>query len=1171
MSTHAKQRLASSPQVSAWVSANAGTGKTYVLTRRVARLLLAGTDPSKILCITFTKAAAAEMKERLFSLLGEWSVMGDAQLADTLNALEDAPVPVERLPQARRLFARALETPGGLKIQTIHAFCEMVLKRFPLEAGVSPQFDVLDDAGVAEVLGEARARLTQKIAADPQCLLAQAQAWILYHVSDYSFEEIIRELISARDKLGTALAQGAAHAAQALYALLGVQEGQTEESILGEVLTGIDRDQIVRARDSLVGGSKNDQKLADKISTFLAAPGGDAAYTAYTECFFTQKGEPTKQLVTKGTAKAAPDIEAFLTREQDRLIDAEARRKAAIVAEASAALLTYAEALLHAYAEIKADRGLLDFADLVLRTRDLLRRSDVAGWVLYKLDWGLDHILLDEAQDTSPDQWDVVHSLAREFFTGDSIAEEMGRKRTIFVVGDEKQSIYSFQGAEPRAFWRMRAAFRAHVEAAQKRWEALNLDLSFRTVPTILSAVDTLFRHFPQGLTLAPEAEEPPEAAIHHLANREAQPGLVELWPVLKPEPLGEHDPWDAPLDRLSSASPAARLADAIGERIALMLERDEAIFEKDTRSTRAITPGAIMILVRRRDAFAEEMIRALKRREIPVAGADRMMLTEQLAVMDLIALGRFTLLPEDDLTLAALLKSPLVAGGRGLTEDQLFGIAHERKGSLWDALKRAGESDPALGEIAAALEALRRAAGFAAPFDFYTDVLGPKGGRRALLSRLGPDAADPIEEFLSAALADERDHTPSLEGFLHRLEHANAQIKRDMDQAGDQVRVMTVHGSKGLEAPVVFLPDTCRLPRAGSDALLWDEDPSDMPLWPVRKANEERVCTARRQAMEQAETEEYRRLLYVAMTRARDRLYVAGHEGTRKRDAGCWYDLVEAALTAEAETTPVVQEPVLPGGDPAWQALRLGEAPALDPAADGYDPETAPGPLPKWLFTPAPAEPLPPRPLSPSRLLEDMEDAAPEDAPAPAVISPLAAETPSPFRRGKLIHRLLQSLPDVAEAQRRGAAERYLAARAEDLTEAARADLAAETMAILEREDLRALFGPGSRAEATLAGRLGALGPDSVVEGRVDRLLVAPDKVLVVDYKTNRPPPQRVEDVPLAYLRQMAAYRALLRSLYPDRPVQASLIWTVGARVMPLDEALLEDVFSGMVAASRA
>lgn len=1154
---HARDSMrAADPGASVWVAASAGTGKTTVLTNRVLALLLAGTAPERILCLTFTKAAAAEMANRVNKLLGEWATVPDQELAERLAALTGIAAKGDALERARRLFAQVVDAPGGLKIETIHAFCESLLRRFPLEAGVAPHFQVMDERSSDELMALAQNEILARAQGAGNAKLATALAEVTSRVGEDEFRQLMADLAQARGRIAEMLAQagGLAHAAERIQRRLGLGPRDSVERILKAACKNeaFDGPGLRRAAATMLEGSKTDQERGQRIADWLADPATRVErWDDYVSVYLTDKGAERVDIATKKLCAAHPGLDAALRVEAAHLIAARARIKAATVANATTALLALSGAMLASYRGHKSHRALLDFDDLILETRNLLALRG-ADWVLYKLDQGLDHILIDEAQDTNPDQWRIVASLAEEFFAGLGAHEGV---RTVFAVGDAKQSIYSFQGADPEAFAAMRGNFSTQVKAAAGTWRDIPLSLSFRASPALLDAVDGVFAR--------PEAADgvaAPGQPIHHEPKRTGQAGLVELWPPARPHEARPVEPWALPIARESLDSPPARLAALIATRIARWIERREPLESRD----RPIRAGDIMVLVRRRTMFVEELVRALKAKRVPVAGVDRMVLTEQIAVMDLMALARFLLMPDDDLTLATLLKSPLV----GWDEKALFDLAHDRSGrSLWSELVRRASERPDFGAAHATLAALLAQVDYAPPYELFARILGSPGrpgetsGRAKMLARLGPEAAEPLDEFLSLALLYERGHVPSLEGFLRWVAEGEGQIKRDAEAgARDEVRIMTVHAAKGLEAPIVILPDTLQAPTQ-TPRLLWSADAQDGFLWPPRRGDEESVCAALRVAADQKRDREYRRLLYVAMTRARDRLYVCGWETKRARSAGSWYELVKSGLEDLAARGKAEEVEFDCAGEIAdgWSGVGLRLV-ARQTAAPESDPRAKPapaaaGPLPAWVRELAPLEPVPTRPLAPSRPAED----------EPAVRSPFAADAGMRFRRGLLVHRLLESLPEIEPSKRAAACRRYLASPSHKLNRAAQAALAAETLAVLEAPGFLSLFGPGSRAEVPLTGNVaGKSGPDSSkhrvsISGQVDRLVATEREVLVIDYKTNRAPPTTPHEVAPLYLRQMAAYRALLRAIYPGKTVNCALLWTDGPRLMALPEALLD------------
>jgi len=1120
------QRRALRPAESVWVAASAGTGKTKVLTERLLALMLGGTDPARLLCLTFTRAAAAEMANRVNQRLSAWTTMPPGALREELTELTGGLPQAEDVARARRLFARVLDVPGGAKIATIHAFCQSLLRRFSLEAGVTPEFAVLDERSAREALAEAAAAVINAARSDGDRPggLADALRIVAAHAPEERFIELISQIAGEREKLRRALAQGEAALRQRLCTALGVPQDETCDDFAAAFCAygAGDETGLRSAAAALAAGSERDRARGAAIArwcTVIAAQ-RPALIDQYVRVFLTDKGEIRQTLISRGAAAkaASPDTCAALQREAERILRFLAGRAGLAVVEATLALVRLGGALLDANERHKRRHGLLDYDDLITKALALLRRPGVAAWVLFKLDGGLDHILIDEAQDTNPEQWEIVAALAEEFFAGEGGAP---RPRTVFAVGDAKQSIYSFQRADPREFVRMRRHFEQRVIAARQEWAVVPLEISFRAAEPLLRAVDAVFRRDEAADGVALDG-----ATIRHVAARAGQAGVVELWP---PVPADTDEPETA----RRVPEPRARLAAVIAATIAGWLERGERL---DARG-RVLRPGDVMVLVRRRNAFVADLLRALKDRGVPVAGADRLALTGELAVRDLIALGRFLLLPEDDLTLATVLKGPLF----DFSEEALFHLAHDRgEMRLWQRLRRLAAEDAVMREAAERLGALLARADFAPPFELYAEILGG-GGRRAMLERLGPEAADPIEEFLAQALLYEREHVPSLQGFLRWLTAGDVEVKRDFgERLRDEVRIMTVHGAKGLEAPVVFLPDTLQLPDRGP-ALLWRET-DGLPLWRPRGDLAVAAYVAERQALRRRQLQEYRRLLYVALTRAQDRLYVCGWQTKRPPvEAPNWHALCAAGWDGISERFDFDVRPLV-GARDGWQGegLRLQGAQAAPPVRDRPFAAAPPfGSLPAWAAAPAPAEPSPPKPLLPSR----------PSGPEPAVLSPLAAAGRDRFKRGLLVHRLLQSLPDLPAAERDRAARRYLALPVHELAAGEQADIAAEVLAVLAAPRFAELWGANSRAEVPVVGLIG----DTALAGQIDRLVVTHDRVLTVDFKTVRPAPAREEDVPALYLQQLATYRAALGRIYREHRIDCAILWTDGPTLMPI------------------
>ncbi|WP_284876557.1 double-strand break repair helicase AddA [Brevundimonas sp. MEB006b] len=1141
MTAPSPQIIAADPRLTVFVTANAGSGKTTTLVNRVARLLLDQVDPGAILCVTYTKAAAAEMQARLFDQLGGWAVLDDAALSRELARLDDGdPQAMDHaaLSRARKLFARALETPGGLKIQTIHAFCEKLLRRFPLEAGVSPRFTVLEDQAATALSHAAREDLARAAVADPDGPIGQAYSHFAVELDWQRFQALLSMIEAKRADLLDYIDRAEAGTAPDPWFLTGAERDRSPEDLERDFVAFIDPGEWNRMAEAMATGSTKDQQTAAAMS--VAAP-PYAGFSALSKVFCTEKGDPCAKMGTKSAPQGA--VGWLLDLQTKFLATREALRKAK-VADDTVKVLTLARAHAAFYEAAKAQRGALDFPDLVARAAALLTQSGAAAWVLYKLDGGVDHVLIDEAQDTAPEQWAIVRALTGEFYSG----EKSGR--TVFAVGDEKQSIYSFQGARPERLRQERGAFLALAEGAGEPFAGPELNTSYRSTEEVLAFVDAVFANPDRTRALT----GPQGDIARHLPARIGQHGAIDLWPLFLDEPAPETDAWDDPVDQESAGSARKRLARDLAREIRRQVESGVAVFDRSTRDLRPAGYGDYIILVRRRDATFEEIIRALKTEGLPVAGADRLKLSSHIVFDDLISLARFALFPDDDLSLAEVLRSPLC----DVDEDGLYALAgrEDRKaGQLWRDLRDRAHERP---EWTRARDALQAAIGARGgdPFAFFSQALNRvddtgRSGRARILARLGREAEEAIDETLNQVLAAENRGAIDLETCVAQLEAADVEVKRELEGARGEVRVMTVHGAKGLEASIVILPDTTMKAKAQGPSLMpavTPEGEGEAWLMAPGSAKDDCPASADARAARQARTDdETLRLLYVALTRARDRVIVMGRASSRGAEAGSWWSILSETFDRLGDQVREIDNGV----------RRYGVDPERRPvAADEIRLAAA---LPAWAASPPPADAAA-RFASPSR----MEGGAIRiPAPSPLARTEAGGAALGRFRRGDLIHRLLERLPEIAPADRPDAARRLLA-RETDLDEAQRAEMIAAAFSVLDDARFAPVFGPGSRAEVALTGSTPDLPPGVAINGRIDRLVVTPEKVLVVDYKTNRPAPDAVEAVDPAYVLQAAVYVAVLKRLYPDRPVEAALVWTDGPKLMPIPETLLAAALAG-------
>lgn len=1121
------QQRAAKPDSSAWVSASAGTGKTKVLTDRVLRLLLAGSAPQEILCLTYTKAAAAEMANRVASRLAGWATLPEEAQAGLSSLTADFASlgivnPTEReFSRARTLFAAMLDCAGGIKIQTIHSFCQSLLARFPLEAGLPPGFNVLDDRDAAELAREVFEDLLADASRQKDADFSAALQSLLRQIGDRQLKKLLTQDAIAKRELF--LANNRQSYMRHLADSLGIDVDLQEKDVVRRAVENIPEQQLRELADVAQFSDKStDRKLAQPIYDYLAQDmqGRIERWEDYLNIFLTDKGTVRQKLPTNDICKASPHFLDLFQDEARRVHMIKSWQAKARLLQVNRDFYTVARGWLDRLEQMKRRQALLDFDDLVRVTRDLLSNDSRAAWILYKLGYEIRHLLVDEAQDTSSAQWEIVRRLTEDFFAGGGA----GQAQTLFVVGDEKQSIYSFNGADPEGFNSARYDYAQSAAAADVAWEDVPLSLSFRSTGAVLDLVNEVFADdaVRQGVSHDVFQQSP---------ARSLDSGLVEIWSPLLAQAQEASEDWALPIERKAQITPQIRLAKLIARRIRYWIDNREMLVARG----RPIEPGDIMVLVPRRNVFFAQLVRALKEQQVPVAGVDRMIVTEQLAVQDILALLNFLLLPDDDLNLAALLKTPLFA----VSEENLFRLCYQRPAGVWQAL--ADKQDyPAFNAIYKYLTDRRNEIDFLRPYELLQKILNEPcpadlagSARHAIWQRLGPDAMDPLDELVSEALRFEEQHIPTLQHFIAWLTEDETSKKRDLSQATGQVRIMTAHASKGMEAPIVFVVDLPKQPR--TDALL-DGEVGEVPLFLPFADWAEEVATRRREAEMQAQAEENRRLLYVALTRAEDRLYICGAYPKKMPD-NAWHNAVLPAVQKlGVQVEPEAAEQDF-GLTEIWRyetAQKIAVAPIIQQQAAARQ-----AVLPAWAVMPIRQPASLSRPFAPSRISE----------PEVATFSPGGPEAIKRFQRGNLTHALLQYLPNWPVETRHEAAGSYLARNAADLPEELKNSITDEVISILDDRDYAPLFGPGSQAEVPLVGIVGS----QPISSRVDRLLVTPDTVQLVDYKTNRPPPLELEKMPEAYAVQMAYYAALLRQIYPSRQLKIGLLWTDGPRLVDL------------------
>lgn len=1138
------QHRASDPTRSVWVNASAGTGKTKVLIERVLRLLLPrldgtpGAQPNRILCLTYTKAASAEMIERLLSRVSSWAVMKDDDLNQALRAVLGIDPTDHHRMCARRLFTELVDGPDQVRIMTIHAFCQSVLSRFPLEAGISPHFTLIEGAEFDDLLNQAQKNAMRDMGSHPD--LSGVMARLATLLSDHRLSQVMRDILSERRQLTVSLStyQGTERD-RVLREMLGLENNDTLDSWAQSIIDlPVDFiHDLILLDQGLRDGTKVEKSISDRIYRWTIRTPYERldSFDDLVRAFFGVNGDRLGDGGKQGRRKADDQLRMLYVLCGDRVETLVKKRRMIDLFEANISLFAFVDHMMSWYDRLKRSRGVLDFDDLIRMTSALLgtqnsqlQSSQTPSWVMYKLDGGIDHILVDEAQDTNPEQWQIIAALAQSFDP-----EDQTRTRSLFVVGDQKQSIYRFQGADPDTFEKMLSHFGESHSGTPIHLDRIPMNTSFRSTSAVLTVVDQVFNDESRLRDL--RLSEP----ILHVVHRQGQSGRVEVWPLVPlVKDTEKREPWVLPIDIKQSVNGPDILARRIARRIRSWMDQKTILPSRQ----RPIEPRDIMILVRKREPYLSALRAALRAEGIPVASADRQEILESIAVEDLISLAQFSLLPSDDLALACVLKSPLFGG----TDDDLIKIAPRRSGSLWDAL----QSDRSYLPWVLYLKTLIDRVDHISPYQFLSDVLNcpcpareSGSGRAAFLAKMSGDHLDSIDHLLGLALAASQ-NGDSMVTFVHGLIRDNPEIRQLGSVADNVVRLMTVHGSKGLESPIVILPDTIKSSRDGrSGSMFWPDDTgAPLPLWVPLASDRPDDIPGVMERVGDADRAEEQRLLYVALTRAQDWLIVAGAERSQPSDQS-WYDVVSEGMSRCALLPGYRIEDTADGpvhifehdqlAIPDRQSLIFSQKGKVGAGVEDSSEENDQSMI-DLVRRPLRDEPAPARPFRADSAHQGLD-----------IKSPLDRDMDQTrFARGLAVHKLLEILPQIPRGSWEVTARAYVVARADILSEANQERVVSDVLGVLNHRDYGDLFGPGSRAEVRVTGIL----PDGrLMAGQIDRLLIRPDIIHILDYKTGMAVPQTIDDVESGYINQMGIYRDLLRSIYPNHQIQCTLLYTTG------------------------
>ncbi|HSQ98164.1 MAG TPA: double-strand break repair helicase AddA [Rickettsiales bacterium] len=1107
-----KQSIASNPEYSIWTSASAGSGKTTVLVKRLLRMLLSGIQPSKILCITFTNTGAVEMRNRINSRLARWLSLDDKELEEEIVSLEGDYTNInEKVKRARTLFAKILDYSNDFKILTIHSFCQQIIKRFPLEANIIPNFKIADEIASSELLLQAKDELLK--INNPE--VKEAVKYVFTYVNEDQFINLLQQTIGQKDNL--------------LYLK---SKFNTTEGVINEIRKSFDlklEDNIEALEndflskldlsifnDELINDIENIGKQTDlKFIRFFKK---EFNLNEYILLFLTQENKMRTKVLTNDVIKNFPQLTDFSEFEALRVFDFIEKRNNLINFEFTANFLRLVYCIFDIYSALKKDAGYLDYSDLIFETDRLLNDSKYknlngenpySNWINYKLDEGIDHLLIDEAQDTSPIQWDIVRSITEEFFSGYGQKENLNR--TIFVVGDEKQSIFSFQGADPSNFHLILKEYEKKINDCGKKFENIFLETSFRSLKSILSITDEIFKE-----PFRKNAISKLQNIIKHNIVRQDGLGKVEIWPLVendikKPEKTEEIPNWEINYLEEIELTNKQKLAETISKEVNTWFQKGKIIFSRKDRVFRPLKYSDIMILVKKRDKdFINYLIRQFNKYNIPTMGNDRFNLSESIISQDIISLCKFVLFNEDDLNLANIIKSPILS----MTEGDLYKLCkykNENNCSLWSALC----NNEFLNDLIEKSQILT-------PYEFLFYLFETKNIRKKFKERFLYLADEVLNEILNIANDYEKNHNnATLLSFIEFLEKSDLEIKRDMDQSANEIKIITVHSSKGMESPIIILPDTNhtlgQIQKIDS-VLDYKIDGCDFTLPILTK--EKTIFTENlvKERIKKDAEEEYLRLLYVAITRAENELYVCDCK-KKSINENCWYEILRQSIN---NTNPKTRK----SENFKEDILYIGDEDKFD---NSQKTEINSIEIQDEINSIIPII------LQSKDSKEESKIINPSLYYAENIISKPHEESIN-IQKGKLVHKLLEILPEAKEKEK--IADIYLK------NSQYKNEIKDTVFNILDK--FKHLFEKNSKAEVAVFGKIG----NDIISGQIDRLTITEDKVFIIDYKnTNYLPKQ----VPEKYKKQLELYKILLEKIYPDKIIECYILWTSFGKIEKL------------------
>ncbi len=1072
------QQQASNPKNSAWVFASAGSGKTKILTDRVLRLLLNGVLPHKILCLTFTKVAATEMQNRINKELASWVLLDDDELRNKLSNLSGKSPSEKNLTEARSLFLKILDSESKIKIQTIHSFCQSIIKIFPFEAKITPNFEILESNNEKILLKEAQKDVIRKARNNEfyENLIEE----ISIKINDESFLEIISDLLSKKEEILFLKESffGIENLIDEIFKNFAIPQNEDEDKIFEQFIEKINKKEVLNLATSLENSSSSKNiDISQKIQKFFSNQKTDNFHN-YKLAFFTKEDSPRK---IYGSEAKDERLLKIIDEQKALIINFNEKLNSLRICNDTAIILRFIDQILESYSNKKKQDSFLDYNDLIVETNKLLMNPDFSNWVKMKMDGSFDHILVDESQDTNHQQWNIIKALSEDFFSGIGAGDD---NRSIFIVGDEKQSIYSFQGAEANISKEIYSYF---YEASNEKLQKIELNNSFRSGSEVLNLVDKVFSDQKRKDAISKTSE-----FKNHNPIRNTK-GKVEVWPQIVPEKKEKKEQsYEWKFDFLESNEEQKEqeiLAEAIAKKIANGVNKKIKLENRQE----SLKFGDFMILLRNRtNGFDKSLAKYFNKYNIAFSSQSRVKFGENLLILDLLSSAKFALLTEDDLNLACLLKSPIF----NLTEADLLNIClfkNDNKTSIYQSLDKLDKYK----NVKEKLDKIITKSKTLDCFEFFYSLLNKENHQKDFLAYFGNENLEIIEKFLSFVRDFSKNNSPSLQKLIEFIDNLNPELSLSSEDR-NKVKITTIHSAKGLQAPIVIMPDCSynfNQLLGAKEKISWvDFGNFNLPIWCNKKSQENSIIKSHKEKRIKEAKDEYLRLLYVALTRAEDELYIAGFGNSK--DPECWYEVVKNSAPELSQPLPEADIVINELKEESFKEIKLEQL------------KTAP----KEFFEE-----------------DDVEDQI--------NISKI---------KGKLIHKILEIFGKSGSQNKEWLFKiaKNLIHEKEILDESLKSDLLKSIKNFLDSKVFDEIFSNNIKCEIDIASNNKLY--------RIDALIEKDEEVLIIDYKSDEEKPDKI---PNQYQEQLLNYKSALEKIYPKKPVRCAILWIKSMEMQFLEQ----------------